>query len=791
MSLSFDLSVGSSRLQKTYKVQRWDWERLIERLKKVVRTSETMAEYAAMTKDKKSRAKDAGAFVGGELDGGSRKKVLTRQLVCLDVDYATADFAQLWMKTWNKRSVFYPTHSSTPDKPRYRLIIPLTEPVPAEQYQPIARMIACKMGMELFDDTTYEPQRIMYWPSVPKDAPYDLAICAGPVLSPGEVLAMYKDWRDVAEWPFSARSEQVRHRTEKKMQAVVEKRGVVGAFVRAWPIEECIAEFVPDYVPGAVPGRYTYAPGSTANGVVIYDGQYSFSHHDTDPASGVECNAFDLVRLHRFKSLDEDVKPGTAITQRPSYKKMIDFALQDDRTLAQLQQEQAAEAEETAAAFDDESGEGGQDDTAWEKKLERDRTGWPTSSYRNIEVILANDPKFAGKFGYDEFARKEVALGDLPWRKVGRMDAALRDIDDAEIRLWLGKKYHITGKDKVWDCVQHECHSRSFHPIKKYLEGLVWDGMPRIDTVLIDYFGCEDCGYIRAITRKTFLAAVMRIYKPGAQFDTMLTLKGPQGCGKSSFFRKLSKGWFSDSLKDIKTKDALEGLQGVWIIEMGELSALRKADAEVIKSFLSGTVDRFRAAYGRRTIEYPRQCIFVATTNECEFLRDRTGNRRFWIAEVPKDAQPKKDVFAIKEEEIDQMWAEAKHLYDSHVETVVLTPKLAQQALDIQEQYLQDDPRAPKIREYLDRLLPEDWNKMSLVDRQDWLASEEEGTVRRTRVCAVEIWCEALGHGSTEHMKRFDAIEINQILDSLPDWTRAKSSIRFPIYGKAKAFIRS
>ena len=788
MSLNFSLSVGSSRLQKTYKVQQWDWDRLAERLKRVKRTEETMAEYAAMTKDQKSAAKDAGAFIGGELEGGSRKKVISRQLVCLDVDYATPDFMELWRKIWNRRALLYPTHSSTPDKPRYRLVVPLARAVPTEQYQPIARMIACKLGMELFDDTTYEPQRIMYWPSVPKDAPYQLLSCAGPVFDPDEVLAMYQDWRDVSEWPFSQRSEQIRHRTEKKMQAVAEKRGVVGAFVRAWPIEECIAEFVPDYVPGTLPGRYTYAPGSTANGVVVYDGQYTYSHHDTDPASGVECNAFDLVRLHRFKNLDEDVRPGLAITQRPSYKAMIDFALTDDRTLGQLQQEQAAEAEETAAAFDDESAA---DSTSWEKKLERDRTGWPISSYRNIEAVLANDKKFAGKLGFDEFAQKEVALSDLPWRQISRRDAALRDIDDAEIRLWLGKKYHITGKDKIWDCVQHECHKRTFHPIRKYLEGLTWDGEPRIDTVLIDYFGCEDCGYIRAITRKTFLAAVMRIYEPGAQFDTMLTLKGPQGCGKSSFFRKLSKGWFSDSLKDIKTKDALEGLQGVWIIEMGELSALRKADAEVIKSFLSGTVDRFRAAYGRRTVEYPRQCIFVATTNECEFLRDRTGNRRFWIAEVPKGAKPRRDVFAIKDEDIDQLWAEAKALYDAHVETVVLTPALAQQALDIQEQYLQDDPRAARIREFLDRLLPENWNTMSLPERQDWLASDEVGTVRRTRVCAAEIWCEALGNSSTERMRRFDAVEINQILDSLPGWTRAKSSVRFPIYGKAKAFVRS
>ena len=145
----------------------------------------------------------------------------------------------------------------------------------------------------------------------------------------------------------------------------------------------------------------------------------------------------------------------------------------------------------------------------------------------------------------------------------------------------------------------------------------------------------------------------------------MLTLKGPQGCGKSSFFRKVSLGWFTDSIKDIRNKDALEALQGVWIVEMGELTAMKKVDAETIKSFLSGTVDRFRMAYGRRTKNYPRQCIFVATTNENEFLRDKTGNRRFWIVSGSKSIKPVKDVFSITREEINQIWAETKALYDS------------------------------------------------------------------------------------------------------------------------------
>lgn len=789
---TFSLAVGRSRLQKSFHNEFWSWSQLLNRVRNVKRTGETMAEYAAMPKDKRSELKDAGAFIGGFLRGSSRKDVVNRQLICLDVDFADpkAPVWTAWKRKFGRRALMYPTHSSTPETPRYRLVIPLAEAVPAEQYQPIARKIAEALGIEQFDDTTYEPQRIMYWPSVPKDAPFDVLSLDGDVLTPGEVLGLYRDWRDVSQWPVSERAEKVRLRGRKKMQPIAEKRGVVGAFCRAWPIEEAIARFVPDYAPsGTVPGRYTYVKGTTSNGVVIYEDSYSFSHHDTDPAGGVECNAFDLVRLHRFKQLDVEAKEDTPITALPSYKAMADFALHDDRCLERLNKEQATEAAEVGEDFADESDEQPKAPEGWEKKLERDRTGYPVSTYKNIELILRCDGKFRGRFGYDEFARREVALGDLPWRKVAKGDNGLRDIDDAEIRLWFGKKYHINGKDKIWDCVLHECHRRCFHPVKNYLEGLHWDGKNRIGSVLIDYFGCEDCEYIREITKKTFLAAVTRIYEPGAQFDTMLTLKGPQGCGKSSFFRKLARGWFSDSLKDIRSKDAYEGMQGVWIIEMGELSALRKADAEVIKSFLSGTTDRFRVAYGRRTAEYPRQCIFVATTNECEFLRDRTGNRRFWIADIPKSARPKKDVFALGGGEIDQMWAEAKALYDLGTESVVLPPHLAKQALEIQEAFLQDDPRAEQIKEYLDRKLPRGWDDMSLDDRREWLASNEQGAILRTRACAAEIWCEVLGN-SLDRMKRFDAVEINQILDSLAGWEREKFVYRIPLHGAVKGFRR-
>lgn len=806
----YNIAVGASRTQKHYKNITVTWADLMKRLETPTRTGETAAEFKSLNKAEKSRLKDVGGFVGGYLAKGLRTKVKYRSLVCLDLDYATpeSDVWDLWQTAFGSRAALYSTHSHTPEAPRLRLVAALSRPVTPDEYQAISRKIADSLGMEMFDPTTFEPARLMYWPSCPKDGQYIFRHCDGKALDPNEILDRYEDWKDVSSWATGNRAEKLRLKAEKKMmQAVADKRGPIGAFCRAYDIHEAIAAFVPDYQRSdAAPDRYTYVKGSTANGVVTYNGTFSYSHHATDPASGREVNAFDLVRLHRFGALDEDAVPETPVTKLPSYRAMVDFALKDEKCKLRLIEERTAEAEND---FEDESGtedapgsaqdgrEGGkvqkeaQDTASWKSLLDLGEGGRILSSYKNIRLILAHDEKLKGLWGFDEFAQREVAVKDLPWRKISKMDSGLKDIDDAQVRIRLSEVYGVIGKDKIWDCLLAECHKKHFHPVREYLDGLKWDGIKRLDTLLVDYFGCDNTEYIRAVTRKTLLGAVTRVFEPGCQFDTMLTLKGPQGCGKSSFFRKLSKGWFSDSLKDIRSKDAYEGLQGAWIIEMGELAAMKKADAEVIKSFLSGTVDRFRVAYGRRTGTYPRQCIFIATTNEVEFLRDRTGNRRFWIACIPKGRKPEKDVFKISAYEIDQIWAETKALYDSKTETVVLSKELEQEAIRLQENFMQEDPRTAQIVDYLNRHLPKDWPQMDLKERRSWLDDVNNlGTETKDRTCVAEIWCEALKHDDTKNLDRYEAVEINRILDSLPDWERSPRNLWFKGYGAQKGFTR-
>lgn len=777
--IQLDVAVGNSRKQKTWKNKQMYWSELVEKLSGTVRTPETLTDYKKMTKSKQDDIKDVGGFVGGYLVKGSRTNVKYRQVVALDIDFGDMTIWDGWSLLYGNASCIYSTHKHEPAHPRLRLIIPLDRKVSPDEYQAIARKIADNLDINAFDDTTYQPQRLMYWPSTSSGADFVFESIDSDFLSADDVLGEYEDWTDVTSWPSSKRAGDAVKKDIRKQKNPLEKNGVVGAFCRSYTIDEAIEAFIDDYEPCDVDNRYTYTKGSTSAGVITYDGIFSYSHHGTDPASGMLCNAFDLVRLHKFKELDEDAKENTPANKLPSYIAMEELATKDKKVIKEIVKAKNSIIEE----FEDE--------VDWEEKLQVTKQGAVIGNYFNIELILNNDPYFKDKLGYNELSKRFYALRDLPWRKIHKWDAELTDNDDVYIRSYLDRKYSITGKDKIFDATVKACQKNSFHPIKDFLESLEWDGKKRIDTLLIDYFGARDCEYVRAVTRKTLLAAVTRIYRPGCKFDTMLTIMGAQGCGKSTFVRKLAVNWYTDSIKDIKTKDALEGLQGIWIVEFSELTAMKKSDAETIKSFLSGTTDRFRKAYGRRTENYPRQCIFVATTNESAFLRDKTGNRRYWIVSGNVKGKSRKNVFDdLTEGEVKQIWAEAKYLYDNSTESLFLDEELERAAKEEQEFFMMEDPNELIIKEYLDRLLPDNWDAMDLYDRQDFINSNKTGTVQRTKVCSAEIWCEALGYDDTKKLNAYEIASINKIIESTGTWEKQRSPMRFKIYGPKRGYKR-
>ena len=310
-----DVALGNSRKTKKWKNKTLLWSELLDRLARVTRTSETVAEYRAMSRARQAEVKDVGGFVGGYVNHGSRSDVRHRSILCLDADFADADLWPDWELLYGKAAAVYSTHKHTPEKPRLRLVVPLARDVSPDEYQAIGRRVAYMLGIDKFDDTSYQPQRMMYWPSCSQDGEYIFQHLDGDFLDPDEVLATYHDWADVSSWPMSSRQAEVVKHTGAKQGDPLEKGGIVGAFCRAYyPIQEAIEAFIPQYQPCDTPGRYTYTEGSTAAGVVLYDDKFSYSHHGTDPASGQTCNAWDLVRVHKFHDLDVDCDPDKPAT---------------------------------------------------------------------------------------------------------------------------------------------------------------------------------------------------------------------------------------------------------------------------------------------------------------------------------------------------------------------------------------------------------------------------------------------------------------------------------------------
>lgn len=789
MDTTIIIATGKSRSARSWTSKKMTWSELVSKLVEPTVTNETATEYAKMSKADQGRKKDVGGFVGGYIPGNGRRirgAVKERYLITLDADNPGEDFiVDLDMELGGMEYVLYSTHSHTADNPRYRVIIPVDRPMTPDEYQAVSRRIADNIGIEFFDPSTHQAERLMYWPSHPKDVEYVYQHSEGSLVSVDTYLSTYRDWRDTSLWPTSEKESQIRLDAAKKQGNPLEKKGLIGAFCRSYSITEAIHKFLPEvYEPTAAEDRYTYVAGSSVGGLVIYDNDtFAYSNHATDPISGKLVNAFDLVRIHLFG--DKDPADETSVTKLPSYKDMIDFVNEDGAAPILLDKERMADME-----FEDIT----DDDEDFLSKLKRDKNGTPESDVYNCLVVLKQDPALKGKIRLDEFAHRLVVIDDLPWR--GKDETPYwTDTDDACLRNYFATKYLIKGKGIIDDALQEVTQDNKFHPVREYLRGLTWDGECRLDTLFIDYIGAEDTEYIRAVTRKWMCGAVARVMDPGVKFDTAIVLYGSQGLGKSLILERLGRKWFNNSLVDIKTKDALEQIQGSWIVELAELAPTYKNDNEIVKAFISRTSDRFRSPYGRRTEEYPRQCVFAGSTNNLMFLKDRTGNRRFWPITGDKDRKTKHS-WELSKDDIDQIWAEA-FVYWSEGEPLVLEGALEEEALRIQLSHTEGGELVGLIEEYLEMELPEDWESKDIYDRREYIRNYGDddycGSVQRERVCALEIWCEVM-EGDRKNLQNAKAREIIDILQSIKGWSPYSKSVgklRFgKMYGVQRAFIR-
>ena len=775
------IAVGNSRMDKKWKNKDISWDELCPRCGSTIRTTETVEEYRKMKKGQQDAVKDVGGFVGGHLREGRRKNgmVACRSLLTLDMDYGTPDIWDELILLHDFKCCVYSTHKHTPEHPRLRLLLPLTREVSEDEYPAVARMVAKEIGIDLFDDTTYEPARLMYWPSTSANGEFFYQTKDGNEIDPDVYLSKYSDWHDTSMWPVSSRQSEAVRRSISEQADPLTKPGVVGAFCRAYTVEEAIDAFLSDvYAPSAMNGRYDYIPADSSAGVVTYDGKFAYSHHATDPVCGRLLNAFDLVRLHRFRDLDDKCALDTAPGKLPSFKAMSDFALKDEKVKEVFAEERKAQANEE---FSDEN---------WQKALELDKSGKVKNTLQNLTVILMNDPLLK-PLVFNQLLDGMEIKGDVPWRHPSKF---WRDADDAQLISYVDSHYGTFSARNYGIAVAKVTDDRSYHPIREFIDNLPeWDGIKRVDTLLVDYLGANDNEYVRAVTRKTLCAAIKRVLCPGCKFDSMLVLNGPQGVGKSTLIAKLAGEWFSDSLNlgDTKDKTAAEKLQGYWILEIGELAGLKKAEVETLRSFLSRQNDIYRAAFGKRATPHLRQCVFFGTTNaESGYLRDTTGNRRFWPVKTPGTGE--KHPWDLTAEIICQIWSESL-VYVKQGEKLYLSAELETLSKAEQREAMESDEREGLVRLYLDTLLPADWDRMDIFERRNFLTGSDfgdtvkTGTVKRTHVSNMEIWCECFGK-ERANIRRTDSNELTAILARL-GWKRLDSKMRIPLYGPQYIFV--
>lgn len=791
---TIDLATAHSRVSKKWRNRHWQWSELLQRCGETKRTGETAAEYARMTREEQSNVKDVGGFVGGYLSQGIRKNtnVMYRSVATLDIDYGTLNVWDDFTLAFDFAAMLYSTHKHSAKTPRYRLVFPLSRQVSPAEYEPLCRKIAAEIGIDLFDDTTYELPRLFYWPSTSKDADYVFEYQDGPACDVDAVLAQYVDYKDVSAWPISSREGDVIAHEMKKAGDPLEKPGIIGAFCRAYTIEEVIEKFLSDkYEPTAQPDRYTYKLGSVAGGLVCYEGKFAYSHHETDPASRQLCNAFDLCRIHLYGAQDEGSR-ALDVTRKPSYAAMQEFAAKDKAVKLLMARERAQAAADDFDGLDDaELPEDYNDE--WKAELEYTKSGKLLCNIANIILILENDPALAGHIVHDLFTGMDSAKDGLPWNKNANQ---WTDTDDANLRVWLEKHYDITGKEKIADALTAVLTRHSYHPIRDYLSGLTWDGVPRLDRIIIDYMGAEDSELNRAMSRKHFVAAVARVFNPGCKYDYCLIMSGAEGIGKSTLLRVMGGKWFNDSITTLEGKEGMEQLRRAWVVELGELSSIKRSDVEQVKAHLSKQVDIYRAAYARRVLEHPRQCVFCGTTNEALFLKGDTGNRRFWVIPVVAELRKYRDWSEAIRRDRDQLWAEAVHYYKQG-EPLYLSEELEAQAKQRQQDFNDDndDPIVAMLDKYLNTLLPVNWDTMDIQARRSYLRDPDplqaKGTVKRDKVCAAEFICEQLGKDMADKDYKYLCRRVSKMIGDRPEWERVSSTKHAAkLYGTQRGFRR-
>lgn len=765
----YDIALGLKRSNTTTKQYSWDWSQIVERLSSAQRTEETAQQYADMSKSQKVEAKDVGFFIGGLCE---KRKVIFRQLLVLDIDEANADTLdklRAWLNGY--AYIIHSTHSSTPENPRYRIVAPLSRSVFADEYGGIMRLLHEKFELPL-DVSTFDFNRIMFLPSVPRDVEYFFESANGEPLSVAELLERSDDWRDFSDVPVP---EKV------KVQDPKFKGGIIGAFCAKVSIREAIETYLSDKWTPTKNGRYTLIGASTTGGGIIYEDKYLYSNHSSDPYLGRCHNAYDAVRLYKFGEGKHSEAAMAALCEALGIK--ADSGKAHRLTLDAMEDEDAK--------------------SILSERLDIDKNGNLIKSLKNADVILNYDPELHGIFAYDLFSEMPVLKRTPSWRsfdiktesedcKNVQTYAEMTDTDESYLRLYFEERYNFDARAVLTDALNITEHKNAFHPVRDYLNSLEWDGVPRLEKIFIDCFGVEDSLYAREVGLKFFVGAVRRVFIPASKMDYIPVLVSEEGLGKSKFVRRMAKLWGSDTFYTFNgSKEAYEQLRGVWIMEIPELNGVQSKSANGRKAFVTKGEDRYRSAYLKYTKTYKRQCVFIASSNDVIFLDDPSEDgRRWWGLMCNKDqikVSVHDDAFL---ERVDMYWAEAVHYYLQGV-LPILSEAAEMEARNLRQTHKAEDVELGALIEYLEMPVPENWPEMSVFERrQYWNNPKTQWTgKKRDYVCTPEVAREFYEYergdlGVKIGRKVADAIRRTEL------FVQTGQKKKFGEYGSALAWVR-
>lgn len=627
---------------------------------------------------------------------------------------------------------------------------------------------------------------------------------------------MGADTEDLSTWPYSPKRIAKLVARSKRSENPLTKPGVVGAFCNMvdqkggieWVIKNVIPGVYVDPDPHSHKPRWTFAKGQGKHGAVIEDdGLFLYSNHSSDPLYGQNANAWDVVRVHKFGDLDVDkdgepliVEPHKSATLpshaamdewvRDEYPEVLGIMFKDKFDFESVtdddeegKDDRRRKAKRKAAARDligdDDDEDAGDEDlfdsTDWMQKLDVTRDGEPKATFQNYVLITAHDERLRKTFQWDEMSEQTKVMrgfrskrGLYPTTVVHdkRDGEPLKDVHGSILKCIftapigksaVGYGFNAPPEGDLWRAIDTAAQMRPFHPLKLRVEDTAWDRLERVETFFIRHLKLPDTKFYRDVSRLFFMAGISRIYLPGNKFDHVFVIEGAQGGGKSTFLRYLAMDdrYFGELNVDLADqKLVMEHTQGKFILEIAELTAVKRSEIESIKSYITATADEARLAYDRKVTKIKRGYLLCATTNESgNYLKDPTGNRRFIPMWTPTSLDDPIDLEAVKRE-VPQVWAEARIMFKewqaelgmkAHECPPLILPKDSMKKA-VAEASLRSaadpiDMVAEVIEEWLDKPVP----KSTLSPDGFLRADESDDIVVRTVVTVAEIFRERYG----------------------------------------------